>query len=274
VRIDAHQHFWKFDSENYAWITDKMQRIRRDFLPHDLQPVLSNNQFDGCISVQVHHSDEETREMLRLASIHSFIKGIVGWVDFRMPDVGQQLERLTEFKYLKGFRHIVQGESPGFLLQKAFITGFGHLPPDRFTYDILIYHHQLKEAVHFVEKFPNHKFILDHMAKPLIAEGVLDPWKKNIKELAAHENVLCKISGMVTEGRWNTWLADDFTPYLDTVLDCFGAKRLIYGSDWPVCLLSADYENQLQLVERYISTLSGQEKRAIMGENAVQFYNL
>ena len=274
VRIDSHQHFWKYDPVRDAWITPDMIAIRRDFLPGDLEPLLRASGMEGCVTVQVDQSAKETLTMLRLADEHPFIKGIVGWVDFRSPGIKDQLAYLSQYKKLKGFRHIVQAEPDGFLLQKDFLHGIKSLADFGYTYDILIYPRQLQEAVQFVRQFPDQKFVLDHMAKPLIRERGLEPWKKYIASLASAGNIYCKLSGMVTEADWKKWEPADFLPYLDVVFNCFGPQRLLYGSDWPVCLLASTYPQQLAVVEDYINSLTPSEKLRIMGENAVQFYNL
>ncbi len=274
VRIDSHQHFWKYDPVKDAWITPDMEAIRKDFLPGDLGPLLRASGIDGCVHVQVDQSAKETLKMLRLADEHPFIKGIVGWVDFLSPGIKDQLAYLHQYKKLKGFRHIVQAEPDGFLLQKDFLRGIKSLAEFGYTYDILIYPRQLQEAAQFVRQFPDQKFILDHMAKPLIRERGLEPWKKYIASLASAGNIYCKLSGMVTEADWKKWEPADFLPYLDVVFNCFGPQRLLYGSDWPVCLLASTYQQQLAVVENYINPLTSSEKLRIMGKNAVQFYNL
>ena len=274
MRIDAHQHFWKFDPGKQEWITDEMKAIRKDFVPGDLQPLLKDCRLDGCVAVQVDQTESETLSLMKLAEQNAFIKGIVGWVNLMSSDIQDQLTDLVQYKKVKGFRHIVQGLPAGFLLQKDFLCGIDCLAEFGFTYDVLVYANQLPEAISFVQRFPNQKFVLDHLAKPFIKKGILEPWEKQITQLALSQNVHCKLSGMVTEADWKNWKQDDFTPYLDVVLNCFGPKRVLYGSDWPVCLVASSYPQQLGIVEDYISTLSASEKKDIMGDNAVQFYNL
>jgi L-fuconolactonase len=273
-RIDAHHHFWQYNKEQHGWINDEMESIRRDFLPANLEPQLVENIIDGVVTVQVDHSTSETNWLLELAAAHTFIKGVVGWVDFKKATIEGDLDKLAANKKLKGLRHIVQAEPDGFLLQSEFLKGITALSKRGLTYDILVYPHQLPEAIKFVKHFPNQKFVLDHLAKPFIAKHQMQPWKKDITELAKNENVFCKLSGMVTEADWKEWDTEHFTPYVDTVLEAFGANRLLYGSDWPVCLVAASYFEQLDLVESCIDRLSLTEKQKIMGDNAVQFYNL
>jgi L-fuconolactonase len=273
-RIDSHQHFWKYSQARDTWITDEMKVIQRDFFPEDLAPLLKKTNIDGCVTVQADQSDEETNFLLELAAQHEFIKGVVGWVDLRSPVLEQKLQDLSRYKKLKGFRHIVQAEPPGFLLQKDFLQGIRLLKVYQFTYDILIYPDQCMDAIQFVKEHPEQPFVVDHLAKPLIKEKLLQPWKLYMKELAQFPNVMCKLSGMVTEADWKYWNPEDFHPYMETILECFSANRVMYGSDWPVCLVAASYDQQAALVENYISQLSDSEKQQIMGGNAIRFYNL
>ena len=273
-RIDSHQHFWKYDSTRHGWITDEMSVIKNDFLPETLAPILLENKFDGCVAVQADQTESETNFLLDLAKQHSFIKGVVGWVDFRSNKINERLDYFSQFKTLKGFRHVVQGEPSGFLRQKDFLFGISQLEKYNFTYDVLIYHYQLQEAIEFVKLFPNQKFVIDHLAKPDIKNKEFTNWSKGMKELSSFDNVFCKLSGFTTEANWISWKPDDFNPYFEFILKTFGAKRLLYGSDWPVCLLSSTYKSQLKLVEDFISKLSTSEKQLIMGGNAIDFYNL
>lgn len=272
--IDSHQHFWIFDEERDSWITPEMQAIRRNFLPSDLEPVLDANGVDGCVAVQASQSDSETDFLLQLAEANDFIKGVVGWIDLRGDNLYDRLERYSQFEKLKGFRHVVQAEPEGFMLQPAFIKGVGHLVAFDFTYDILIQQHQLEEAFHFAVKLPNVHFVLDHMAKPLIKAGEMEPWATGIRKLAELPNVSCKISGMVTEANGQEWEKADFRPYLDVVYEAFGTDRLMFGSDWPVCLVAAEYEGVKGIVTDYLGLFSDSEFQKVMGKNAVGFYNL
>lgn len=274
MTIDAHQHFWKYDPVKDAWITDEMNVIQRDFLPIDLAPILRQNKIDGCISVQAAQTEVETDFLLSLVKGNDFIKGVVGWVDLRNPNLEQRLEYYSDFTVLKGFRHIVQAEPKGFLLDQKFIEGVRKLAEYNFTYDLLIYHHQLEEALAFVHHVPDVKIVVDHIAKPSIKTKEKTHWELNMAAMATYDNIYCKISGMVTEADWRDIRYENFEPYLDEVFEAFGTSRLMYGSDWPVCLLAASYEQQLSIVHRYISKLSVAEKLAVFGENAETFYNL
>ncbi|WP_106598003.1 amidohydrolase family protein [Dyadobacter jiangsuensis] len=274
MTIDAHQHFWIFDEERDSWITPDMQVIRRNFLPEDLSPVLKANKVDGCVAVQASQTDPETEFLLHLAEANDFVAGVVGWVDLRAENLYDQLERYSQFEKLKGFRHVAQGQPEGFLLQPEFVRGVGQLVAFDFTYDILIYQNQLKEAFNFAVKLPNVHFVLDHIAKPLIKAQELQPWADDIRRLAELPNVHCKVSGMVTEANWMHWEKADFRPYLDVVFEAFGTERIMYGSDWPVCLVAGEYEGAKGILTDYLSMFSDDEVRDVMGNNARRFYNL
>ncbi|WOD42682.1 amidohydrolase family protein [Hwangdonia lutea] len=274
MKIDAHQHFWKFDPVRDAWIDDSMQIIRRDFLPQDLQPILSANNIDGCIAVQADQSEAETDFLLDCAAKNPFVKGVVGWVDLRAENVEERLALYSKNPLFKGVRHIVQAEANDFMLGKDFQNGIGKLSPFNLTYDILIFPPQIEAAIRLVNTFPNQKFVVDHIAKPYIKTGEIDGWKTNITELAKAPNVFCKVSGMVTEADLKHWKTSDFKLYLDVVFNAFGVDRILYGSDWPVCLLAADYKQQLSIVENYFKDFSKEEQSKIFGLNAVKFYNL
>lgn len=272
--IDAHQHFWKFDPVRHSWISAEMKVIRTDFQPADLKPVLYRNGFSGSVVVQVDQTEDETLLLLSTANQHDFIKGVVGWIDLRNENLASRLEYFSSLKKLKGFRHITQGEKRGFLLQPAFSEGVKLLGKYDFTYDLLIYHDQLPEAVDFMSQIPDVRVVLDHIAKPSIRTKEIDVWRKNIQAVAAFPNIFCKVSGMVTEAQWSGWKYADFVPYLDVVFNAFGTSRLIYGSDWPVCLVSASYDEQLLIIQTYLRDFSDSEKKQILGENAKRFYNL
>jgi len=272
--IDAHQHFWKYDAVKNSWIDDVMSVIRKDFLPGDLQPVLQQQGIDGCVAVQADQTEEETNFLISLANENSFVKAVVGWIDLRSPDINERLEHYREFKIVKGFRHVLQGEAPSFILQPAFINGIGALREFNFTYDILIFPRHLKAALELVKQFPDQRFVVDHIAKPYIKDGLIDEWKKDITILAGFENVYCKISGMVTEADYHNWKEEDFKPYLDVVVNAFSTNRIMFGSDWPVCLVAASYEKMLNIVKEYFSSFSQNEQQDFFGNNACEFYNI
>lgn len=274
MKIDSHQHFWKYDSENYDWIDDSMSKIQKDFLPEDLKPILEKNQIDGCVLVQVNQTEEETIYFNALAEQNDFIKGVVGWTNLFSKDLDANLEKYSKFPKIKGFRHIVQGEPLGFIQNPEFISGIHQLAKYDFTYDILIYPTQLKDAKFLIKNCPDNKFVIDHLAKPYIKEQKISQWGNYIQKLGEMPNVYCKISGMVTEADWKNWKKEDFYIYLDVALNSFGIDRLMYGSDWPVCLVAAEYEDQLNIVKSYFEKLSTTEQDKIFGGNAVRFYGL
>ena len=274
-RIDAHQHFWKYNPVRDSWITDDMSVIRNDFLPEDIAAILQQNNFDGLVVVQSDQSEEENGFQLKNATDHHFIKGVVGWVDLRAADVEDRLAYYSSFKKMKGFRHVLQGEQKrDLMLTPGFMNGISKLQQFGFTYDILIYPDQLPYIPQFVTSFPDQKFVIDHMAKPNIKEKDIDGWKKDMKALARFENVYCKISGMVTEADWHNWKPGDFTACLDVVVKTFGVKRIMYGSDWPLCLVAGGYDRMINIVKTYFSSYSKDEQDLFFGENATQFYDL
>lgn len=273
-RIDSHQHFWKFDPVRDSWIDETMQNIQRDFLPEDLEPLLKENQFEGCVAVQASQSEEETHFLLDLASKNDFIKGVVGWIDLRNENIQERLQFFSNQKKLKGFRHVVQGESDDFMNGEAFRNGIEALKAFDYTYDILIFHRQLPAAISLVKDFPNQRFVIDHIAKPDIKSGDIDSWKKGIEEIAKYDNVWCKISGMVTEADWKNWKPEDLKPYLDVIFENFSTDKLMYGSDWPVLNVASDYHEVVKTLEDYISKFSIEDQNKIWFENANAFYEL
>lgn len=271
--IDSHQHFWQYDPQRHAWIDDSMHAIQHSFMPPDLEPMLQANGVDGTVLVQVEQTPAENTFFLQLASQFSWIKGVVGWVDLQADDIIEQVAELRQHPLLKGFRHIAQGEpDPGFLVRPEVVRGIQALGQAGFTYDILIYPHQLEAAIGLVAQCPDQPFVLDHLAKPYIKAGDIQGWQQSISRLSTYENVCAKLSGLVTEAHWQQWQPADIYPYLEVALDCFGPKRLMWGSDWPVCLVAASYTQVLQLVRECIRPLSASEQQAIMGGNAALFY--
>ena len=275
MNIDSHQHFWRYDAVRDAWITDAMSVLRRDFLPEYLAAELTANQIDASVAVQADQSENETMFLLGLAEKNARIAGVVGWVDLRSPRVAERLEYFSHFSKLRGFRHIAQSEpDDGFLKRDNFIKGVAQLRAFGFTYDILIYPRQLPAAIDLVARLPDQHFVIDHCAKPEIKAAKTAPWAAQMKEIAQNKNVFCKISGLVTEADSAHWKADDFKPYLDVVFSAFGPDRLLFGSDWPVCLLAATYRQVKQLVADYVHGFSWSDQQKIFGGNAAQFYGL
>lgn len=273
--IDAHQHFWKFDPIRDSWITDEMKLLRADFLPGDLRPLLDENNIDGCVLVQSDQTIEGNLFMIELANENPFIKAVVAWIDLQADDLEEQLVSFKRWPVVKGFRHILQSEeNRAFMLTPSFLNGIKQLSKFNFTYDILIFSDQLQYMPEFVKRFPEQRFVLDHIAKPNIKSGDIRQWREHLQALSQFENLYCKLSGMVTEADWRNWKFRDFVPYLDAVVETFGIDRLMYGSDWPVCLLAAGYQEQFSLLNTYLSRFSKDEKDAILGKNANRFYNL
>ena len=275
-RIDAHQHFWKYDPIRDTWMGPDMKALHRDFSPADLLPLLQAAGIDGCVTVQVDSSEEENEFLFSNADRHEFIKGVVGWVDLQHPGVEDRLAWYRRFPKMKGFRHVLQGEKDrALMLKPAFKRGIGLLAKYGYTYDILIYPDQLGYAREFVAAFPDQPFIIDHIAKPHIKDRyITEEWKDAIRAVAAFENTWCKISGMVTEADWYHWKPEHLKPYIDTVVEAFGPSRLVYGSDWPVCTVAASYQQVAQIVKDYFSTFSAAEQDAFFGGNAINFYHL
>ncbi len=274
-KIDSHQHFWKYHPIKDTWISDDMKIIQRDFLPEDLKPLLQEDGIEGCIAVQADQSEEETQFLLELAQDNDFIKGVVGWIDLQNENIKSRLDYFYQFKKLRGFRHIVQAElDDHFLLNPNFCRGIAMLEPYNFTYDILILPKHLTVALEFVERFPNQKFIMDHLAKPDFKQADFADWEKGIRAIAKHKNVSCKVSGLVTEADWIHWTETDFTHCLNVVTDAFGIDRLQFGSDWPVSLLAANYQETVAIASNYFAAFSLEEQEKFWSGNAIKFYNL
>jgi L-fuconolactonase len=276
VRVDAHQHFWRYSAREYGWIEARMGRIRRDFLPADLAPELGRAGLDGCVAVQARASEAETEFLLGLARAHPFVRGVVGWIDLQAGDVEAALARWAADPLLRGLRHGVQDEpDPDFLERPAFLRGVGALARHGLAYDLLIHPRHLAAARRFVARFPALGIVLDHLAKPAIARGEREPWESGFRALAELPNVSCKLSGLVTEARWNAWRPGDFRAYLDAALEVFGAERLLFGSDWPVCLLAApSYRAVVELVLAWAEELAPAARAQLFGLNAARIYRL
>jgi L-fuconolactonase len=274
--IDAHQHFWIFDPVRDAWITPEMAVIQKDFMPADLESLLRESGVDGTVLVQVDQSEEENEFQLANAERSDFIRGVVGWVDLQSPGVEERFNHYRRFPKMKGFRHILQGEKDrALMLKPAFKRGIGLLKKFGFTYDILIYPDQLGFTREFVAAHPDQPFVIDHLAKPYIREKKLTTeWQTAIRAVAGYEHLYCKISGMMAEADWRHWTAADLKPYLDTVVEAFGTERIMFGSDWPVCLVAASYAEVMGFMRDYFSGFSKEEQDAVFGGNASTFYNL
>jgi len=275
LHIDAHQHFWIYNPSEYDWIDESMSALRRNFLPEDLKPELDNDGFHGSVAVQVRQTLEETRWLLELAERSPSILGVVGWADLRSPDIRSQLKALARNPKLVGIRHIVQSEPDDrFLLRRDFLRGISALEELDLAYDILIYPKHLPVAAEFVERFPNQRFVLDHMAKPPIKSGEIDSWSRGIRRLAKLPNVFCKLSGLVTEADWRHWQPTHIGPFLDVAFESFGPDRLMIGSDWPVCLVAAPYARAVDVVKAYLVSRKPEWQDAVLGGNAQRFWRL
>jgi len=275
VKIDSHQHFWKFDPVRDAWITEDMSAIRKDFFPQDLKPFLDEAHIDGCIAVQAVEAETENDFLLELAAQYPFIKGIVGWLDFTAEDISGQLEHYSQFPKIKGWRYVLQGNPKrDLMLTPAFVKNIGLLGRHNYTYDILIFPDQLQYAAQLVAQFPQQKFVLDHIAKPDLKNGNFSEWTSGIEKLAQYENVYCKVSGMVTEADWSRWEAADYTYVLDIVTKAFGVDRLLFGSDWPVCQVATSYSNVKNMLDQFYTDFSQEDRNKLFGGNAVKIYEL
>jgi L-fuconolactonase len=274
MRIDAHQHFWRYTPEEYGWIGAPLSALQRDFLPSDLQPLLAQHGIDACIAVQARQSLAETSWLLELAREHPWIGGVVGWVDLRAPDAAQQIASAARDPRLIGLRHAAQDEADDFLLREDFGRGLANLARHDLVYDILVYARQMPAAIELSARFPRQTFVLDHLGKPAVSKREREPWTSHLRALAAHPNVSCKLSGLVTEADWTRWRPMDLAPYLNTALEVFGVERVMFGSDWPVCTLAASYERWLELVSGWSSTLTPSEREAVLGTTAARIYGL
>jgi L-fuconolactonase len=274
-KIDAHQHFWRYDPIDYSWITEEMLSLKKDFLPDDLFPILEENGVEGTVAVQAFQDEKENDFLLDLAEKHPFILAVVGWIDLKSEELPMILSKYKSYKKLKGFRHVLQDEAdPEYILNQAFQRGLKTIIGLGYTYDLLVLPHQIKGAIKTVSNFESGSFVLDHLAKPDIKNGQNEQWKENIKALAEYPNVHCKLSGMITEAAWNQWEEKDFYPYMDTVMEAFGEDRLMFGSDWPVCKLSGSYEQVVGLMEGYFKGHSESTLQKIWHTNAINFYQL
>ncbi len=272
--IDAHHHLWRYSAAEYGWIDDSMAELRRDFVVDDLEHELTAANVDGTVVVQARQTNEETQCLLSLARETPRILGVIGWARIAGEDFEKRLKRLAEGPKLVGLRHVVQAEPNGFLDDAAFNRGIRALRNHRLVYDILIHEHQLEEATRFVDRHPEQAFVLDHIAKPKIAAGELEPWRKRITELARRPNVYCKVSGMVTEADPRNWTCEQLRPYLDAVVEAFGLRRLMAGTDWPVCLLGTSYKGWWDLLRNYFAEFGEDERTSIFGECAMKTYGL
>ena len=274
MRIDAHHHFWRYSPAEYGWIDDTMAAIRRDFLPEDLAAETAAAGVGGVVSVQACQTLAETEWLLAMASAHPWIRGVVGWVPLADPAAPALLERVAANRTLRGVRHVLQAEPDSFMDRADFNAGLSHLHSLQLTYDILIYHHQLPAAIRLVDRHPNQVFVLDHIAKPDIRGGSIQPWARDLAALAQRPHVFCKLSGVVTEADYASWTYDQILPYMETALATFGPERLMFGSDWPVCRVATTYAGWVDTVERFAASLSADERTSLFAETALRAYRL
>ncbi len=276
MKIDSHQHYWHFNTADYGWMGENMSVIKRDFLPTDLLPELKSIDFDGSVAVQARQSLQETEWLLQLSDAYPHIKGVVGWLDLQSEQAEEQIAAFAKHPKAVGVRHVIHDEEDiDFMLRPAFIRGVQLLEKYDLAYDILIFPKHLTNTIEFVKQFSEKQtFVVDHIAKPLIKDGIVSPWKEDIAALATFPNVYCKLSGMVTEADWNTWTPENIRPYLDVVMEAFGPERILIGSDWPVCLVAGKYSEVMQVVIDYISTFTEKEQALMLGGNAVKAYKI
>lgn len=273
--IDAHHHLWSYSSSEYSWIDDRMAVLRRDFILSDLEKVMAETGVHGTIAVQARQTLEETDWLLSLAEGSALLRGVVGWAPIARENFPGELERLKSNKKLKGLRHVIQSEpDDDYINRPDFNRGIRMLAGSNLVYDILIFEKHLAATIQFVDRHPNQIFVLDHAAKPRIYEKLMEPWKQNICELARRPNVYCKLSGLVTEADWFAWSEADLQPYVDLVLDVFTPSRLMFGSDWPVCLVATTYRRWFESFNRLIGQLSATEKDRVLGATAIEVYHL
>lgn len=265
--VDAHQHFWRVGQFDYPWMTSDLGILYRDYLPAGAQ-----NGVDHIVVVQASNSVAESRWLLSLADENDYIGGVVGWVDLASADVDEQLNELTAHSKFKGVRHLVESEpADDWLVQPAVIAGLQRLAAYGLSYDLLVHTRHLRHARTVAEKCPDQRFVIDHLAKPPIAKHGFNEWARDFKPLAQYPNVYCKLSGLVTEADWNTWTTDDLRPYVEYALELFGPRRLMFGSDHPVCLLAASYA---RVLESFQQIIGDENRNLIFAENARDFYRL
>lgn len=272
--IDTHIHFWHFNPVRDSWMDGSMGRIRRDFLPADLEPIFAVHKLMGCVAVQASQSNTETQFLLELASKNPMIRGVVGWIDLKDPAIDEKLSTFSGLHILKGFRHIAMAEPDHFLLQDDIIRGIKALGAHNYTFDILLHSHQLQAAVDLVARLPGQRFVINHCGKPNIKSNKLQQWKRDIQTLARHQHVYCKLSGLMTETARNNWNEQEIHTCLDVVFECFGTARVMYGSDWPVMLLAGNYSQWFELMLNYTAKFSLAERQRIFSSNAVDFYQI
>jgi len=276
--VDSHHHFWDPARADYPWMTDELAPIRRAYGPDDLRPLLAAAGIDRSILVQTRSSSAETAEFLAIAASEPFVAGVVGWLELTGPDTAEEIAALRALPggdRLVGVRHQVHDEpDPEWLARSDVRHGIRAVTDAGLVYDLLVRSRELPAALDVARSIPDGRFIVDHIAKPAIASGEIEPWASLLRPFRELENVACKISGMVTEASWASWQTRDLRPYVDVVLETFGARRVLFGSDWPVCLLAASYERVVATARELLESLSESERDAAFGANAIEVYRL
>jgi L-fuconolactonase len=273
--VDSHQHFWQVGHFDYPWMSPKVEVLYRDYLPAALEPILKDQGIAKTVLVQASNSLAETYWLVSLADRYHSIAGVVGWVDLTDPRMEEELEVLTAYPVFKGIRHLVESEpAEDWLTQPSVLRGLRVLERHQVSYDLLVHTRHLKHVKTVAESCPELRLVVDHMAKPPVASGEVKEWAKEIKAIAAFPNVHCKLSGLVTEANHTSWSKDDLQPFVECALEFFGPGRLMFGSDWPVCLLAASYDQVLESFESLLDGLSDEERNRIFAENATEFYRL
>jgi len=270
--LDAHQHFWRYEPRDYAWIDDSLAPLRRDVLPEESARTMASAGFDACLAVQARQTPAETPFLLALADANPCIAGVVGWTDLQAPDARVTLAALASHPKLVGMRHVVQSEPDDFLARPTFLAGVGLLGEFGLTYDVLIFERQFPAALEFVRRFPAQRFVLDHLGKPDIRHGRFQDWARQLRALAAEPNVACKLSGLVTEAHWHAWTPESLRPYIDEAADCFTPARLMIGSDWPVCTVAGSYAAVMDVVLDAIASWPASAQASVLGETARAWY--
>lgn len=272
--IDSHHHFWDLEKFDYPWMGEGSP-LAVTFGPDQLRPLIRAAGIDYTVIVQAAQSVEETRWLLELAEETDFVAGVVGWVDLKDPDVGATLDELQHSKFFKGVRHIWEGEDdPSWLYTSGALNGLKEIEKRGLCYDFLVRPPNLPYVPKIMKEVPRLRSVIDHIAKPLIKDGVIEPWLSDMRKVASINGMRCKISGMVTEADHENWKADDLRPYVQHVLGMFGYDRLMFGSDWPVSTLAAPYEKVAATAHELLSALRPNEKDAVFGGVAKGFYRL
>lgn len=276
MRIDAHQHFWRIQRGDYGWITPDLPQLYRDFLPDDLLPHLERHRIDQTILVQAAPTIAETEFLLKLSETTDMIGGVVGWIDVAAEDYREQYDKLKSHPKLVGLRVMIQDmPDERIVLEPHFIEAMSYFAEQDVPIDLLVLSAQLPTLIELLDKLPGLRGVIDHIAKPRIAEGAMEPWQSQMREIAKHPNIYCKLSGMITEADHDSWQPEDFTKYIQHIIEVFGTDRIMFGSDWPVCLLAGSYDDVFNVLAQALpDTLTEADIAKLYGLNAKRFYKL